>query len=491
VGKTRLALAVARRVGPSFPDGVWLIELGELTNPELLPMAVLDQLAPGRSVKDLTGVVEYVGEKQLLLVLDNCEHLVTAAAEFVGEFLHRCPSARVLATSRVPLRILGEAVFAVPPLSVPEIGTEVGATDIGRYDAITLFCDRASAVAPFFTLTESNRDTVATLCRQLDGLPLAVELAAVRMRALSPNELMSRHGEHFRILGQGSRVGPHRHKTLQAAIDWSYALCSETERRLWARSSVFAGVIDLDAAEQVCADEILPDSEILTALTELVDKSIFTFDGVHYRMLETICRYGLERLRQSGEEELIRRRQVAYCLSLALEVEQEWFGPGQGDLLSRNRGQLANLRAALDFCLSSPGQARTGLRMASALWAFWIGCGLQREGRHWLDRFLDADLDPTPERTRALWVNGYLAIVEGAIPVGLELLGECQNLAEASGDAVSAAHATFIGGLGELFRNDVERAVADLETGVLLERRVAGTSPFLATALTNLGLALC
>lgn len=490
VGKTRLSLVVARRVAPAFSDGVWLVELADLRDPDLLAATVLNMLAPGRPAKDLHDLVEYVSTQQILMVLDNCEHLIGQTAELVDQLLHQCPNARVLATSRVPLRIAGEAVFAVPPLSIPVDDSPLKG-DPTHYDAVKLFCDRASAAAPSFTLTEANQGAVVTLCRELDGLPLAVELAAVSMRALSPGDLLARHTDRFKVLGEGSRGGPRRHQTLRAAVDWSYNLCSEVERTLWSRSSIFLGGMDLHAAQSVCVDGRLPADQVISTLTGLVDKSILTFDGTQYKMLETIRMYGAERLRDFGEEETLGRRHRDYCLGLAEEVERQWFGPSQLELLTRTRREHPNLRAALEFCLVRPDEARVGQRMASALWAFWIRCGFQREGRHWLNRLLAADPEPSPERVSALWVDANLAVLDGDIPLAFTSVDECLRLASTLNDQVSVAHASFVRGLGELFRHDVEQAVVDLRTSVTLERATPEPRTFLATALLFLGISLC
>jgi predicted ATPase/DNA-binding CsgD family transcriptional regulator len=492
VGKTRLALAVSRQIQRAFSDGVWLVQLAELTKPELLALTVMQALGiRPQGDESVARLIDFLADRQLLVVLDNCEHLVDASARLVDATLRACPHVRVLATSREPLRIDGEAVFRVPPLSVPATDSRLSPGDIARYDAVTLFVERASAVAPNFAMAAGGEQAVAVLCRRLDGLPLAIELAAARMRALSAEQLLARHDMRYELLTRGSRAVAPRHQTLRAAVDWSYELCSEPERLLWARLSVFVGDVELAAVEYACSDEVLSDGEVQEALAGLVDRSIVTVDDGRYSMLETLREYGRERLAQRGEERLMRRRHRDYYLRLAEQVDGQWFGPDQGALFDRVQHDHANLRAALESCLVEPNETRVGLRLAAALWPFWIGCGLQREGRHWLDRLLAADAEPSTERAAALWVSGYLAVVEGAIGQGLALLEECCDLGRRLGDQAALAHATYIRGLGETFRDNLEAGIAYLEDGVRLERAAPGFNPHLTVALVNLGVAAC
>jgi predicted ATPase/DNA-binding CsgD family transcriptional regulator len=492
VGKTRLALAVSRQVRRAFNDGVWLVQLAELSRPELLALTAMQALGI-RSDGDETvaSLIDYLDDRRLLVVLDNCEHLVEACARLVDAVLRACPHIQVLATSREPLRIDGEVVFRVPPLSLPATAVEISRGNIAQYDAIALFVERASAVAPDFAMAAGGEQAVALLCRRLDGLPLAIELAAVRMRAFSAEQLLARHDMRYELLTRGSRAVARRHQTLRAAVDWSYELCSEPERLLWARLSVFVGGVDLTAVEYVCSDEKLPSAEVEEALSGLVDRSIVTLDDDRFVMLETLREYGLERLAQRGEATASRRRHLDYYLRLAERVDAEWFGPDQAALFGRIRHHHANLRAALESCLVDPDQTRAGLHLAAALWAFWIGCGLQREGRHWLDRLLAADAEPSHERAAALWVNGYLAVVGGAVSQGLARLEDCCDLAERLGDRAALAHATNTRGLGEVFRNNLEAGIAFLEEGARLEGAEPGFNPQLTVALVNLGLAAC
>ncbi|WP_210716708.1 ATP-binding protein [Amycolatopsis acididurans] len=413
VGKTRLALHVARQLQSAFTDGAWLVPLAELTQPDLLPLTVMSVISrpEGSAGIGVAELSDYLRDRHLLLVLDNCEHMVEACAKLITDLLRNCPHLKVLATSREQLRIEGEVLFEVQPLSVPTNGDATAWPD--RYDAVRLFVERASSVRGDFSLSPEQERSVCALCRHLDGLPLTIELAAIRSRALSIDELLTRQNDRFSVLTLGNRTAPRRHRTLRAVVDYSYEMCSPEARRLWARMSTFAGGADLNAVEAVCAGPGLTAASISQALSELVDKSIVTFDGSRYRMLETIREYGRARLRDLDEQQLAPLAHRDYFAQLAEDLAADSFGPDQAALLGRALADQANLRAALEFCLTQPGEATVGLRIAGRLWHFWAGCGLQVEGRHWLDRLLAADTEPTRERVRALWINAWLAITGG------------------------------------------------------------------------------
>ncbi|MET7392015.1 LuxR C-terminal-related transcriptional regulator [Dactylosporangium sp. NPDC005572] len=491
VGKTRLALHVARSAQPPFRDGVWLVPLAELTQPDLLVSTIMSTFGtPGPASAAIAELVKHVGDRQMLLVLDNCEHLALACAGVTTALLRHCPNLRVMATSREPLRIEGEALFPVPPLSLPEPseGPRPGAAQ--RYDAVALFVERASMLNPDFAVPEADEQAVIELCRRLDGLPLAIELAAASTRWL-PIEALSMQVSSPLTLESGNRTAPSRQQTLRATMDYSYELCSSRARTLWARMSVFRGGADLDAIEHICAGKDLQVDDVWPALAELVDKSVVRLDGRRYRMLETVRHYGEDLLRARGQEQAVRRAYLRHFAGLATAVETGWFGPDQQALLGRVLDDQANVRAALEFCLTEPGQIRVGLRMASALFGFWIGSGRPGEGRHWLGRLLAADDEPAPERVPALWTNGFFAAVGGETSAARALLGQCVQLAPLFHDEASIAHATVSRGVAELFEGRIEEAIAHLEEGVRLERRLGGINPHLADACLKLGLALC
>lgn len=496
VGKTRLALQVSRRLRRAYPDGVWLVALAELGEPQLLALSVTQALGMRGAGPDPTAeLVDYLRDKRLLLVLDNCEHLVGACAALVARVLPECPKVQVLATSREPLGIGGECTYTVAPLAVPEADQVLTLGDDRGYEAVTLFAQRAAATAPGFAVTADNHRVVASLCRRLDGLPLAIELAAVRMRALPVEQILARLDNRYELLARVRPAPSARHQSLRAAIEWSYELCSEHERLMWARLSVFAGGVDLAAAESVCSGDGIPRDAVLESVAGLVDKSVLLREDVNgharYRLLETIRQYGAERLRERGEETALRRRHRDHYLSLAEQAETQWFGSQQVALFTGLRNEHANLRAALECCLSEPDASGLGLRMAGALWIYWLVCGLQREGRLWLDRALARDVEPSPQRATALWANGYLAALLGEMSPALEMLEECRGIAQRNRDQAMPAHTTYASGLAHLNGSDPAAAVALLEEGVRLERALDGPNPHLNVAEALLGLASC
>ncbi|WP_349239918.1 tetratricopeptide repeat protein [Streptomyces sp. CC219B] len=418
VGKTRLAAQVARRVARTYPDGVWLVPLAVLGDESLVPHAVNDALGvhneTGRPPLDV--LVEHLQARRLLLVLDNCEHVLRGCAVLTAAVLAATEGVRVLATSRHRLGLPGEQLYEVPPLSAPEAADLAGSTDAAeRYPALRLFADRAAAVVPGFTVGAANQQAVARLCRRLDGLPLAIELAAVRVRALGVDQLVERLDDRYRLLTGGSPASAPRHRTLRSAVDWSHELCTPREQLVWAWLSVFVGGFDLAAAEAVCAGESLDAAHVLDAVAGLVDKSVLVREErggqVRYRLLVSLRDYGLEKLADLGEVTATRRRHRDHFARLAAEYEQRWFGPDQVALAERLRIDQDNFRAALDFCLGTPGEVQHGLRLASALWFHWVTSGRWGEGRHWMDRALHGGARPDALLTRAMWAGALMSLV--------------------------------------------------------------------------------
>ncbi|MGX4736301.1 ATP-binding protein [Kitasatospora griseola] len=449
VGKSRLALRAAARLAAGFPDGARLAELGPVRDPLLLGPAVLAALGQG----DLGA--RPLADRRLLLVLDGCEHLVEACAALVDELLRAAPGLRVLATSRQSLRAAGEHLLPLAPLPVEP--------PPGRADseAMLLFADRAAAVRPGFRLDLADRAEVALLCRRLDGLPLALELAAVRLRALSVEQLVARLDDRFRLLTGGGRTVPARHRTMRTAIGWSHELCTMQERLLWARLSVFAGGFDLDAAEYVCGGRGLELDDVLELLDALVDKSVLErLDGepVRFRMLETLRDYGAHWLRAGDDHRRLLRRHRDWYLSVAAWGEVEWFGPQQAETAERTRLAHPDLRAALEFSLAEPGEEQPALSLAGTLWYFWLGTGRLGEGRHWLDRALARAPEPTDARAKALWVTGHLATLQGDPARARPALAECRRQALDTGDARALAHAVHRQGSAALIGDDPARA---------------------------------
>jgi predicted ATPase/DNA-binding CsgD family transcriptional regulator len=503
VGKTRLALRVAGGLLEDYPDGVWLAELASLADPTLVSQAVAAALRvrerPGRPL--LATLADALRCRQLLLVLDNCEHLVEACAALADSLLRACPRLRILATSREPLGVAGEAVWRVPSLSLPDAAspadpeqppstpsarestsespTPAPVDDPTPYEALRLFAERARLVQPGFALTGQNVASVARACRHLDGVPLAIELAAARVNVLSPDQIASRLDDRFGLLTGGSRTAPPRHRTLRAATEWSYDLLGPAERALFNRLAIFTGGWTLEAAEAVGSGpwavgsdnpgveaglEPVPTAHcplptahsVLDLLSRLVDKSLVVAEAgsagaIRYRMLETLREYGLERLSESGEAEAVRRRHAAFFLGLAEEAEPELWGPEQGRWAERLEREHDNLRAALGWAIDGR-EVETALRLGGALWKFWTVRGHLSEGQSRLD--------------------AVLAVAAAGRPAGTAL-----------------ARARVLNGAGNLARSrgDFARATALYEDG-LARFREAGDTRGIAVSLHNLGL---
>ncbi|MFI1519757.1 ATP-binding protein [Kitasatospora cineracea] len=459
VGKSRLALRAAARLAPGFPDGAHLAELAPVQDPLLLGHAVLEalQLTDHTARPPLDVLVEQLADREALLVLDGCEHLVDACAELADALLRAAPGLRVLATSRQSLRAAGEHLLPLAPL--PYLPADGDGADP---EAMLLFADRAAAVRPGFRLEPRNRAGVALLCRRLDGIPLALELAAGRLRALSVEQLAARLDDRFRLLTGGERTAPARHRTLRTAIGWSHELCTMQERLLWARLSVFAGGFDLDAAEYVCAGRGLDQDDLCELVDSLVDKSVLErLDGegtVRFRMLDTLREYGAHWLRAGGDDRRLLRRHRDWYLGVATWGEVEWFGPRQAETAERTRLAHPNLRSALEFSLAEPGEEQLALVLAGTLWYFWVGTGHLGEGRHWLDRALALAPEATDARAKALWVTGYLATLQGDLDRARPALEECRRQALETGDDRALAYAVHRQGCAALIGDDPARA---------------------------------
>jgi predicted ATPase/DNA-binding CsgD family transcriptional regulator len=503
VGKTRLAVRVAADLRRAFPDGVWVVDLAPLDDPAL----VTQTAATAIGVRDQSArwpvavLSDHLADKHLLLVLDNCEHLLDACAVLADALLEAAAELRILATSRQPLGLPSEQTVVVAPLAVPDPDQNVSVDALASYDAVSLFVTRAKGVLPGFRLTERNAAAVAALCTRLDGVPLAIELAVARLRALSPEQVLDRLDERFRLLTRGSRTALPRQQTLGAAVDWSYALCSPEECELWGRVSVFAGSFDLHAAENVCADGKLPRESILDVTAGLVEKSVLLREehqsGVRYRLLETIRQYGRERLAERGDDIRLRRRHRDHYLALAERASANWFGKEGPSWLDRMRVEHPNVRAALDFCLAHPvgtqsgepasAEVDAGLRLAALLWFGWRGMGLLGEGRRWLDRLLAVGTEPTVTRARALWVTGSLAVLQGDLPAARPMLEESASLAGRLGDTSAHAYAAVFLAQVALAEGDAVTAADLLERGLAAHR--AAEDPF-GTALALVRLSL-
>ena len=462
VGKSRLAVRAASEAQRRFRDGVWLVELAALNDGTLAVQAVADALRIQGLVVDrsLESLVEYLRPRAVLLVLDNCEHLLEPCGTLASSLLRSCPEVQILTTSRQPLHLDGEHVLTVAPLPVAgDVSPPL--LDGERPPALQLFVDRAAAVQPGFVLDSRNVGTVSEICRRLDGIPLAIELAAGRLRMLSVEQLRERLDNRFAVLAGASHTALPRQRTLRALIDWSFDLCSPLEQVLWSRLSVFRDGCELDAAESVCADEQLPVVDVLHALTGLVDKSVVTAEPVEghmrYVLAETLADYGRERLSETAEESL-RRKHQAWCQELVARAEMEWFGDQQVELFGRLRREHANLRVALGTAAHEPDGAAIGLEMASSLRFYWVMGGAMVEGRHWLARFLAHHPAEDSVRLKALVVSAHLATLLSDFTGAKAILDEASRLADRLADLSGRAGVAQIAGLHALFQSDVTRA---------------------------------
>ncbi|MFE7422842.1 protein kinase [Rhodococcus sp. NPDC057529] len=492
VGKTRLAMRIAAAVQREYADGVRLVELGELRDASSLVDAAAAAVGlRDHSARPLSEVlIEFLSPREVLLILDNCEHLVDSVAELVGHVLRVCPQVRVLATSREPLGIGGEAVLRVPPLTVPGPDQQPTMRGLPTYDAVTLFAERAAAAVPGFALTEENAAAVVGICHRLDGLPLPIELAAARLRAMSPQQILERLTDRYTLLTRGSRGAPSRQQTLRLSVDWSFELCTAGEQLVWGRVSVFAGSFELDAAEQVCGAGLDPD-ELLDTLTSLVEKSILIREeygsGVRFRMLETLREYGYEKLEQTGEALSLRRRHRDWYGGLALDAEAEWISVRQVEWITRLKREQPNLREALEFGVDD--DPTTGLRTAASLHWFWASQGLYSEGRRWLTLLLTRQSGrPTVDWAKGLYCASVMANVQGDLQAGAALVAEGRALLAHISDPMMSALMTNADGMLALYSGDPARASSHLETA-LAEFTERGERTLETSALYLLGLA--
>lgn len=478
VGKTRLAVRAGRDLQRAFRNGVHLVDLAALPDASLL----IPTVASALGMRDdsprppMDRLVDHLADQQMLIILDNCEHLLDACAVLVDTLLATCPELRVLATSRSALRIEAECTMPVPPLSLPSSTSNRGPEGLLRYESVRLFAARAAACIPTFTVSENNYRAVAELCRRLDGVPLAIELAAVRIRSLSVDQILKALSDRYRLLTQGSRAALPRQQSLRAMMDWSFDLLSDGAQKLWARASVFADSFELDAAEGVCPDEDMPTDAVLDLLAELVDKSVLIRDDhdahVRYRLLDTVREYGLHRLSDSGELESVRRRHRDWYAEFAVRACIGLEDGSQVELYHRLRAEHPNIRVALDFCVSTPSEAATGLRMATDLQHCWVMRGSFSEGRRWLDQLLKLAPMAT-ERVAGLAVAGKLAVLQGDAAEGLSQLEEARDLAVRSDDETWLADIAHAEGLAALFWGESANAVA-LFSEALERHRAAG-----------------
>jgi predicted ATPase/DNA-binding CsgD family transcriptional regulator len=539
-GKTRLALEVARDLVDTYPDGVWLVELAPLSEKTLVPKAVAEALEvterPGEPLAET--LAEVLASRELLLVLDNCEHLLEASARLVNSLLDSCPRVRILATSREALGVEGEMRCPVPPLSVPEAqGTPSSeghsfSEGLEAYEAVRLFVERARGRDPSFSLSPQDTPTVAEICRKLEGIPLAIELAATRVGTLSLREISERLTDSLKLLRGGGKTQLPKQRTLKGTLDWSHELLSEDEKKLFGRLAVFAGGWTLEAAEAVGVGWGIEEGDVLDLLSELVEKSLVVArgseqGGMRYRLLEPIRQYALEKLEESAEAEAAKRAHAEYFLALAEEAEPRLRGPEDREWLERLEAEHDNMRAALSWSLEQ-GETELGLRLAGALWPFWEAHGHYSEGSRWLEEALEKEgQGSAAARAKALeglgWLTyrrgdtnlakatleeglklsdeaglggilmasflhmlGWIADVQGHHERARELLEESLRLSREAGDKLGIAHALReLGGtLGIL--GDAKRSKELYEEGIALSREL-GYAAMLARVLINAG----
>jgi non-specific serine/threonine protein kinase len=490
VGKTRLALEVAAQLAGTARDRTVVVELAPLREPAQVVRTLAECLRiPERSDEPLLETLtEVLGDQQLRLVFDNCEHLVRACAELVGRLLGTCPGLRVIATSRVALGVDGELVYSVPALGLPAADSATP-NQLLHCEAVALFVERARSVQPAFSLTADNVAVVAEICRQLDGLPLALELAAAQMRVLAPAELLERLRDRLHLLQSDRPASPPHHRGLATTLDWSCALLSESERQLLQRLSIFAGGFTLEAVEAVCFVDTWGSVDVLPYLRRLVESSLVhanTTAGQHsrYRLLETVREYASNRLRALGESRALAERHCDWCVNLVERFELEWRGPEQQAWLRRMEEEHSNLAAAIGWCIEV-GEVERGLSLAGTAWRFWEVRGYLSEGRRWLMRLLEAGGAATPARARALDAAGHLAILQGDQASGVPLIRDSLALAVQLDDRRTQANAYHSLGLAAQYQLEYAQA-EEMHTASLELSRAIGDTRREYVAIYNL-----
>jgi non-specific serine/threonine protein kinase len=454
-GKTRLALQVAADVMDDYPEGVWLVELASLTDPSLVAQTTLSTLGirAGLGHPSLDTLIDYLRPRRVLLVVDNCEHLIGACARLIEAVLLACPGVHILAASRELLRVSGEVIWSVPSLALPDPKQPPSVDRLREVEAVRLFVERAAAVHPGFALTAQNAGAITQICCRLDGIPLAIELAAARVRVLGVEQIAARLDDRFRLLTGGGRTALRRHQTLQALIDWSYDLLSEAEQALLRRLAVFAGGWTLEAAEAVCTEDVLD------LLTQVVDKSLVSAeerDGqVRYRMLETVRQYLRAKLHETGEEEEIRAKHLNWYLRV-MEEKPSRKHFHLGTRLDRLEVEQDNLRAALEWSLTH--DLEKGLLLAASIWGVWLVRGYGAEGRYWAEALLARAPASSLPAARVGYQLALLAMDQGDFTAariwGEQALARCREL----GDPVATSWALLVLGHVENYFGDRRRA---------------------------------
>ena len=493
VGKTRLAMCIASAVLNRYGDGVWLVELATLRDADLVPQEVISALElkeqPGKRLTET--LVEHLQSKHLLLILDNAEHLLAACAQLADTVLRQCAKVTVLVTSRERLGVPGELTYRVPSLSIPDPKRDATALSLVDYESVRLFSERAKLHVPHFAVTDRNAPALANICRRLDGIALAIELAAARVRSMSIEEVNQRLDQRFSLLTTGARTLPRRQQTLRAAIDWSYDLLSDDEKALFCAVSVFAGGFTLETAEQVCAGEDIPARDVLDLLTSLADKSLVIPEerasATRYRMLETVQQYAAQELQQLGNQAHWDRRHDAHFLALAEEAEPRLTGQDQQAWLDRLETEHDNMRSALARTTATVGDGEAGLRLASAIARFWLVRGYLAEGRGWLSRLLAAKPDaPTTTRAKAINWAGILAWKQGDYPAAFASYEQSLTMRRELGDRRGVGAVLNNQGLLAYEQGDYATARVLHEESIAIDREL-GDRWGVAVSLIHLG----
>ncbi|MCP2315259.1 putative ATPase [Nocardia amikacinitolerans] len=463
VGKTRLSRRVGESVRRAFPDGVWLVEVAHVQEGDLVALSVAQALGLRDDTSaPLAGLTEFLADKNLLLVLDNCEHLIDACAALVSRLIPATTGVRILATSREPLGVDGEQVMPVSPLPVPTADELTGEIAAGESEALRLLIDRAAAANPEFRVTAANLPVLAAICRRLEGIPLALELAALRLRMFTPDQVLARLDDAMRLLTTGLRTAPRRQQTLEAAISWSYDLCTPDEQRLWEQLAVFAGGFDLDAAEAVCVVD--PPDALVDALTGLVEKSVLGHrhdsDGSgRYTMLEPLRQFALAKLAAAGDERAVRIRHRDHYHRIARRGRTAYWGGEDVAWFRDVTREHANMRAALQFSLSDPEGAHRALEIATELRPFWEHYRFLLEGYRWLVEAIGKDRAHTVDRARALAAASVIAAMLSDTAEATRYARECVELATELDAAEVLVEATLLSALLTFSENDPHRAL--------------------------------
>jgi predicted ATPase/DNA-binding SARP family transcriptional activator len=494
IGKTRLGLQVAAEVLAQYPGGVWLVELAPLTDPELLPRTIATTLGvrqePGRTL--LSTLDEYLRVRRVLLVFDNCEHLLETVATVAEHLLSWSPELHILTTSRQALDLAGEAVWQVSALSLPSSARPADDTNLLEYEAVRLFIDRVSSSNPRWALTEQNRPAVARLCRCLDGIPLALELAAARVKMLTVEEIVSKLDDRFDLLFSGCRSVMPRHQTLRAAIDWSYSLLRPKERTLLHRVSVFAGGWTLAAAESICAGEGIEKCAVLTLLSHLIDKSLVIVEPQgaesRYRLLETIRQYAAQKVSESEEVARIYARHLDWFLQLAEQSDLAFSRPEQGFWFMRLEVERDNLGVALQWSLQAARDPDKGLRLCVALWRFWQAHGYVSEGRRWFDlAFSLPDASSKSFQAKAFHGASALACMQGDFEHARVYIDQSLTLQRETKNRCGIAHELHRLGIIAYYVGDYQQAIRLQEETLALCYEL-GDQCGIARAINGLGI---